>query len=256
MAACVEAPLVTPKHYDPMFKVDTLLHEPTLLRLCTLSEIGVDMISYCTQLDVLCKKELIQQPTHSIQKGRTSNAFADKAIVVEDRMRHTVVKDRSLPPSLYEYLEKTSLNRMFPRPAAFLKDPSGFSLSLEQSRTDEYLSSLNQLNQLATMSHQMKEDIAKFPRPKYLAHQLALIYQSICNLPSAGVLAKYKKSVEDNFKTVKQILNNEDQQDEPLPDQLREWVWELTTQIAELVESLPATLTQAALLPACVVAQL
>ena len=36
------------------------MHEPTLARVHTAAEIGVDMISLCTQLDVLCKKELVE----------------------------------------------------------------------------------------------------------------------------------------------------------------------------------------------------
>lgn len=42
------------------FPVDVLVHEPTLARVYTAAEIGVDMMSLCTQLDVLCKKELLQ----------------------------------------------------------------------------------------------------------------------------------------------------------------------------------------------------
>ena len=49
------------------------------------------------------------------------------------------------------------------------------------------------------------------------------LQQCVSSLPSNSALAKYKKSIEDNFKAVKQVMSDEDQQDQPLPDQLREW---------------------------------
>ncbi|KAK7455068.1 hypothetical protein BaRGS_00039517, partial [Batillaria attramentaria] len=162
MAVCMFPPVVIPKHYDPMFKVDVLLHEPTIASKSTADEIEVDMISLCTQLEALFKKELLQ-----------------------------------------EYLEKTGISRMFPRPAAYLKDCRGFSFTLESTRTDEYLTTMSQLHQLTALSHQISEDVAKYPRPKYLAHQLALLYQCISSLPNSEPLAKHKQSIEDNFKAVK-----------------------------------------------------
>lgn len=49
------------------------------------------------------------------------------------------------------------------------------------------------------------------------------LQQCVSSLPSNSALAKYKKSIEDNFKAVKRVMSDEDQQDQPLPDQLREW---------------------------------
>ena len=49
-----------------------------------------------------------------------------------------------------------------------------------------------------------------------------VLQQCIASLPSNSAVAKYKQSIEDNFKAVKLVMSD-DQQDQPVPDQLREW---------------------------------
>ncbi|KAL8561321.1 hypothetical protein ACOMHN_040399 [Nucella lapillus] len=246
-----QSPLVRPKHYDPMFKVDIMLREPTLATKCSAAEVAVDMMALLTQYDVLCRREVRKCPYEEVQAGKTSNFFRDKARLVEDRMRQTLFKDSKYGSrSLEENMRKHSVDACFPRPHQVLNNPSAFVISSNRTHFDEYLTCLTQLNQVASLARQLQDDISTNPRPKYLAHQIALLYQSMMSLPTSEPLEKFKKSIQANFKTVKHMMTAEDQQGEPLPENLRAWVLELTTQLAETVESLPAEMTSPVMVPA------
>ncbi|KAJ8309687.1 hypothetical protein KUTeg_011552 [Tegillarca granosa] len=91
MAAACTQPLVVPMHYDPSFKdwsfntfshflflVDVRLHEPLLPREVTPADIEIDMMSFCSQLDILCKKEILMQPDGKIEHGKVSSSFTNK----------------------------------------------------------------------------------------------------------------------------------------------------------------------------------
>ncbi|XP_025079538.1 uncharacterized protein LOC112555381 isoform X2 [Pomacea canaliculata] len=200
---------------------------------------------------ILCLK----QPSHRIDNGKVSNSFRSKANLIIERMRHVLVKDRTIHSSVEEYLGITNMSKMFPRAVQYIKDSKSFSLVSKQTHLDEYIGAMSHLHQIATLSHQINEDIIKSQRPKYLAHQLALLYQSISSLKNIEPLSQHKKSIEENFKAIKSVLINEDQPNDPVPDELRKCVWELTNQITRIVESLPSTLTQHALLPSCLLIQ-
>ncbi|XP_076435942.1 uncharacterized protein LOC143275601 [Babylonia areolata] len=253
----VQAPLVTPKHYDPMFKVDIMLREPTLASRHTAAETGVDMMSLLTQFDILCKREVLKCPQREVPAGKTSSFFRDKASVVEDRLRQALSKaGRYGRETLQEYLQRNAVKTLFPSPVDIISSPPSCTLSSERTRFDDYLSCVSQLNQVRSLAHQLQDDVSTCPRPKYLAHQIALLYQSLMLLPQLGSLQRFKKSIEVNFKSVKHILATEDQEEDALPEDLRTWVCELCSQLSEAVESLPPDLTSPVLVPATLLARM
>ncbi|PVD18784.1 hypothetical protein C0Q70_21336 [Pomacea canaliculata] len=180
--------------------VDVLLHEPTVASMSTgAGEIKVEVAALCSQLEVLCRKELLNQPSHRIDNGKVSNSFRSKANLIIERMRHVLVKDRTIHSSVEEYLGITNMSKMFPRAVQYIKDSKSFSLVSKQTHLDEYIGAMSHLHQIATLSHQINEDIIKSQRPKYLAHQLALLYAGADGRLVAGQEVKEERLSSTTF---------------------------------------------------------
>lgn len=79
--------------------------------------------------------------------------------------------------------------------------------------------------------------------------------QSVNNINNT-YLDPYKKSIEENFKSVKTTLNEEhkDGSRKLLPEQ-KEWLLQLTSGIANLISRFPIELTQEMVQPALVLQQ-
>ncbi|XP_046371936.1 uncharacterized protein LOC124145976 [Haliotis rufescens] len=254
MAASCSQPLVTPVHYDPAFKVTVRLHESLLSGTDTPTDIEIEMMSLCGQLDLLCRKELTQQPSHRIDNGKTSNSFVNRARVVYDQMHQLLARCNS-PLDVQAYLESKWLDRLFPRAAAYVVRPEALSIALKKTTLDNYYTQLAGLHHLATLARQMNNDLSTQSKPKYIAHQLALLYQSITNLEgSSSALAVQKKNIEDNFKTVKAAFAA-DQGETYLAPEIREWLLTLTNNLATVMTSLPAALTEDMQQPAAILAR-
>ncbi|XP_041351575.1 uncharacterized protein LOC121370422 [Gigantopelta aegis] len=253
MAAAVHPPLVVPMRYDPSFKVDVRLHESLLATAYTSSDVDIEMMSLCAQLDALCKKELVMQPSHRIDHGKTSSSFVNKANVVFDHMRQLLLRSCH-HTDVQEYMESKGIDRLFPRAAAYIYHPDKMSLSLKKTNLDNYFSQLATLHQLSTLARQINNDVLTHDRPKYIAHQLALLYQSINAVQNNNMLAVLKKNIEDNFKVVKSCFMNDGDRDS-YPPELKEWLLTITSNIVSIIEEFPVQLTEDMLQPAYILAQ-
>ncbi|CAB3998400.1 Hypothetical predicted protein [Paramuricea clavata] len=77
-----------------------------------------------------------------------------------------------------------------------------------------------------------------------MAHQLALLYQSI-NLLGSKELFAQKKEVEGNFKVFKSKLAVKDKESVPkLPDDEKEWLNTITKSILDVATTFPTELTK------------
>lgn len=255
MAVVCTAPIAVPMHYDASFKVDVRLHEPILSKDVTPIDMEIEMMSLCSQLDILCRKELMEQPAEKIEQGRFSNSFTNKAAVVRDRMNQVLHKNTQNRLLLHEYLSVKGLDRLFPRASAFISSPVSLTSLHEKTSLDEYFTDLSNLNQLKCLAHQINSDLNNLSDHKYIAHQISILYQSVNNINSS-FLNPYKKSIEEHFKTVKNTLNQEhdDGTRKLLPEQ-KEWLLQLTSGIANLISRFPVELTQEMVQPALVLYQ-
>ncbi|XP_060063848.1 uncharacterized protein LOC132544290 [Ylistrum balloti] len=242
MAAACAPPLVVPMHYVPSFKVDVRLHEPLTGGEASPTDIEIEMMSLCSQLDVLCKKELRDQHGKKSELGKVSSEFTDKATVVHDRMKQLLLRQKQ-DMSLGQYIVWRGLDRVFPRAATFLSRPDGLNLLDKKTGLDGYYQDLACMNQLLSLSMQINSDLHNLQDHKYIAHQLAILYQSVTSL-DAACMETFKKSIEDNFKVVKASLADDGESGRQLSNEHKQWLINLTCSIVQMLTSFPAELTQ------------
>lgn len=125
---------------------------------------------------------------------------------------------------------------------------SSFTSSSSPSPGWEYFSHVSHLHQLLHMATQLRNDASDAKNNKYLAHQIALLYQCI-NL-ARGESKALKKRIEENFETIKRHTEapggsgNVNGGDRTLPPDLRRWVEDLTAEVAVLVRQYPPGMTE------------
>ncbi|XP_053404429.1 uncharacterized protein LOC128558616 [Mercenaria mercenaria] len=250
MAAPTTRQISSPMHYDPSFKVDIQLHQPLLSRSTTPGDVRLDMMSLCFQLETLCKKEL-NEHSH-IHRGHVSNSFIDRATVVYDRILHVLAK---VPPDYQDclrYLQSQGLDRLYPRAVTYLADPQSFSLDLEKTPLDNYFTSVSTLGQLSTLARQLHNDCLNPSSHKYIAHQLALMYQTMSHIKSP-IFEQHKKGIEEMFKPIKATLaTTDDKQKRCLTESQHEWLLNLTNHILNTLNTFPADLTKDMVQPASI----
>ncbi|KAI9183589.1 Serine/threonine-protein kinase Nek9 [Blastocladiella emersonii ATCC 22665] len=83
------------------------------------------------------------------------------------------------------------------------------------------------LNQVVSMALQLRNDVA-LPNHKYMAHQIALLYQSLTS--SREDLRKYRAQIEGQFDAFKAACSAQVPEPQLLPEQ-RQWLTSLTTDI-------------------------
>ncbi|KAK3605333.1 hypothetical protein CHS0354_033822 [Potamilus streckersoni] len=245
MAASSFPPIVTPKNYDANFKVDVRLHEPLFPPVLTASDTEIEILTLCSQLDTLCRKELKEQNVGNLHQGKFTNSFTNRARIVYDRIQQTLAKNPSANHDCLWYLQEKGINKLYPRAVAYLTS-SGLA-DVPQSGTDHdnYFTDLGALNQLSVLARQMNVDVTNLKEHKYMAHQLAVLYQLI-NCTKSSVFSEYKKSIEENFKSVKETLAATSSYSSIpcMTPQQQEWVLNLTNSIVGTINSFPVDITR------------
>jgi len=238
-------PLCAPLAYDPSFKVEVRLHEPLWKVQFSPDDVAIEVLTLCSQLEPLCKKEYSTTlgKIDAAHKVEYQNKFEPKAQVLFEKMREMLHFLPDPRPTLNEYLRQTGLSLLFPRVASYLSNPERPAFQSHKSSMDGYFQHLGMLNQLLTLSHQLNSDAFNLTNHKYLAHQTALLYQSV---NQAGVpLVDYKKNIESNFKSLKADLVPKDKDSVPkLPQNQKEWISGITANIIDAIQSLTPGLTQ------------
>lgn len=252
MSVAATEPLVVPLLYDPSFKVDVRLHEPLLGSSTQNLDLDVELMSLCSQLDMICQKELSKHKQEKIEHGKVSSDFTNKATVVCDRMQQLMLRSGSVNTSLQQYIVTKRFDILFPRAAAYMENPSHFNLNQRSEGMDNYYTDLTALQNLSGLSRQINSDLSNLSDHKYIAHQMAILYQSLNNV-GHPLLDPYKKSIEENFKSIKTTLSQESESGKKqlYPEQ-REWFLNLTSGIVNTINSFPAELTAEMLQPALI----
>ncbi|KAI8606139.1 hypothetical protein EDD21DRAFT_361773 [Dissophora ornata] len=124
---------------------------------------------------------------------------------------------------LQRYMIRTGLAEMFPKSSEYLGidpvHPGGSFL-------EAHLRQMSSINQLVSLALQLQNDL-RLTNHKFIAHQVALLYQCINQAGPAYV--QFKARVEENFAVVKEVCNASE---EPLlPAELQAWLTDLTTDI-------------------------
>ena len=108
-------------------------------------------------------------------------------------------------PSIVRYMDRARLATLFPKTRSLLDEPPG---PLPKSRVmmDTYFQHFAMLNQLVCLARQIQHELFRMPSHKYVAHQVAMLYQC---LSSAGdPVSELKKRVEARFSDLKDAARN------------------------------------------------
>ncbi|GBG69142.1 hypothetical protein CBR_g3841 [Chara braunii] len=102
----------------------------------------------------------------------------------------------------------------------------------------EYLSHVSQINQILTLGGQLEEDVQRQHNHKYIAHQLALLYQ--CLNQVRGETKVFKRRIETRFEEIK---HQTEQQPAPiLSDSCKRWLRQLITDLREVIARFPPSI--------------
>ncbi|KAI3646981.1 hypothetical protein MP228_007202 [Amoeboaphelidium protococcarum] len=162
---------------------------------------------------------------------------------------------------LYQQFPTTIL-RLYPDSQLYKSSDDVDSTAIE---LQEHLKASTLINTVLQLSHNLKHDVQTLPNHKYIAHQLALLYQSInqlrnfikANYPPMNFLKKdgsnvstifegYKERIEVEFDNVKAGCQTNDTVSDPqLNADLRQWLVSLCTDaIEELSNNAPIIYSQ------------
>jgi len=178
------------------------------------------ILSQLTTLEFLLQREQMSSSEIGSQK-------IDKLLL---QIKETA---RKLHPTkdISQILEKSNiiLGVLVPNVAAKLGYP--IKTSKGGGSAEEFLNYIGVLNQLSVMSHQLKYDTETLTNHKYIAHQIALLYQCLNQVGDAGVA--FKKRIEQKFEQVKS--STESQKLPLLTKEQQDWLLGVTLDITREV---------------------
>ncbi|KAF9964882.1 hypothetical protein BGZ70_005797 [Mortierella alpina] len=124
---------------------------------------------------------------------------------------------------LQRYMIRTGLVEMFPKSSEHLGiDP----IVPGGSFLEGHLRQMASVNQLVSIALQLQNDL-RLPNHKFIAHQVALLYQ--CINQAGQAFMQFKARVEEQFNALKEFCN---ESEEPyLTSMLQTWLTDLTTDI-------------------------
>jgi len=125
-----------------------------------------------------------------------------------------------------KYLEDSGIGRVFPSVLSLFQNSTPQKSSKGNS-IEDYLYWMMVLNQLVTISSQLRKDVTTIQNHKYLAHQIALLYQCLNQAGDHGII--YKRRIEQMFDTIKGVT--ESSKVPLLSNEQKDWLVNLTTDI-------------------------
>lgn len=243
-------PLGSPMPYDPSFKVEACLDEPLWWSRFDTSTAAFRVMTICSQLEMLCHKEVMENPEKHAEQGNLSSSFEAKGYLLLEKLKNQALYLPDPNISITDYLQQTGLANLYPRATNYVLNPKQPTLSVGPTEMDGYFQLMGKLKNLISLSSQIHTDVANRANLKYIPHQLALLHQSVAAFSSNATMTKLKKDIEDNFDTVKATLSrNGANQNPQLPDSHADWLRQLTQALMDEALSLPADMTEV-LLPA------
>ncbi|XP_047226835.1 uncharacterized protein si:ch211-218d20.15 isoform X1 [Girardinichthys multiradiatus] len=247
MAVSITEPLCQPCIYHEDFKVELQMRRPLIPIQLSPEQVGLEMLCLCGQLDLLIRAQT-QQFQEQLGQGcspEESDTFQTQGSEILDQMLQCLEHLPKPMPQLEDYLDMVGLSAMFPRVEVFLIQGSPVDM-LDRPLMDEYSFHVAKLNQLLVLSQQLEDDIRHLGSHKYIAHQLSVIYHVISSFRGIQVFSEIKKSIETNFKQMKQSLVVEEgcRHEPQLTAHYISWILETTQSLTSLVLSLPEELKE------------
>jgi len=170
------------------------------------------LISICSKIEILYENS----NQMSLQSTNASRLLK--------QLKETIRKIQSSKDDK-TYFEESGFARIFPTVHSLLSNIS--PRTVKTSSFEDYINSISVLNQLVFMSSQLRTDVINLNNHKYVAHQIALLYQCLNQAGDAGIV--YKKRVEQMFDSIK-TQTESTTLSLLLPEQ-KDWLIKLTTDI-------------------------
>ncbi|XP_072541297.1 uncharacterized protein [Salminus brasiliensis] len=238
-------PLCHPCGYSTIFKVELFVKKPLMPTHLSAEQVALEMLCLCSQLDLLIRAQVHQGQLQEDTSPEESESFRKQGAEIIDQMNQCLEHLPKPAPLLEDYLDIAGLSVMFPRVEVYIIHSSPVDM-LERPPLDGYFPHLGKLNQLVVLSQQLEDDVKHLGSHKYIAHQLAVIYQVINSLSGVLPLISIKRDIEANFKQMKMSLVAEEgsKQEPQLPAQYISWISQLTHNIISTVSQLAEELTE------------
>eukprot|EP01111_Echinosteliopsis_oligospora_P016444 TRINITY_DN6842_c0_g1_i1.p1 TRINITY_DN6842_c0_g1~~TRINITY_DN6842_c0_g1_i1.p1 ORF type:complete len:257 (-),score=62.75 TRINITY_DN6842_c0_g1_i1:14-784(-) len=135
-----------------------------------------------------------------------------------------------------EYLQKSGFAALFPSVSAFYFPTTPLPSS---DAFEEYFVQIALMNQTMFLATQLRNDISALTNHKYIAHQLALLYQCLAQCGIA--MEVFKKRIEERFEEIKAATES-DPKGVLLSDSQRNWIQDLTNNVLGEMAIQPAPL--------------
>ncbi|KAL7881569.1 hypothetical protein AOLI_G00084170 [Acnodon oligacanthus] len=246
-AVSLTEPLCQPCGYNSRFKVELFVKKPLMPIHLSPEQVALEMLCFCSQLDLLIRAQVhqFQGQLKEDTSPEESESFRKQGAEIIDQMNQCLEHLPKPAPLLEDYLDIAGLSVMFPRVEVYIIHGSPVYM-LERPPLDGYFPHLGRLNQLLVLSQQLEDDVKHLGSHKYIAHQLAVIYQVLNSLNDILSLTPIKKDIEANFKQMKMSLVTEEgsKQEPQLPAQYISWISQLTHNIISTVSLLIEELTE------------
>eukprot|EP00727_Mastigamoeba_balamuthi_P013816 m51a1_g9057 hypothetical protein (251) ;mRNA; r:61408-62629 len=208
--------------------VATFVHTPTGVNKG--AELRSSIVSQLSQLEIALSVDSEEE-----EEG-------DETVVDQYERTIDALLKRMRPfetPTIPEYLVENKVEGMFPLVSSFY-DVDAISDGLKPARRvptlEEYLKRVSHLSQLVRLSKQLLWDVQNLDNHKYVAHQVAVLYQTLNKVIPKGSELPVKSKIEDGFGAVKGA--SEAPGFAVLPQNLREWVVEVTSELLRSVYAL------------------
>jgi len=165
------------------------------------------------------------------------DVLGEKVAILRGELGGVYAKLEAPDPGLADYLMRTKLTKLFPRTLAASRDDAAMSQLTKRIPMDAYFAHLSVLNQLVTVANQILHDLESLSNHKYIAHQVALLYQ--CLSLARSPVESFRAELESNFSSIKRASKGLEHKAGRLPIETAAWLQSLLKQIIEAVHAMP-----------------
>ncbi|KAK2146709.1 hypothetical protein LSH36_586g00007 [Paralvinella palmiformis] len=241
MCAAITCPPIRELHsYSPCFKVEVCLQQP----LWPVHDAVYEVLSLCSQLDILCAREILQANKEKRAANHISENFSNKAQLVIEQLNS--LTSRLPNQNLTNYLETVGVTKLYPRAVRYLSKPGLLPTDITWSPMDDHIEALAAMQRLHGLASQIHQDMLSLNNHKYIAHQLSLLHQALSVLSQVSCMAELKQNIESHFTTIKRCIGDlQDQGQTPyLAEENKQWLKDLTSRILSICGNPPPEINQ------------
>ncbi|KAJ3214464.1 hypothetical protein HDU67_001649 [Dinochytrium kinnereticum] len=215
------SPLATVNRAFAGFRVEIHIDEPFISGQANAGRVVVNTLTLLSTAEALLAKDA----------GVMSNV--DVAAELEGIFKKltSLLSQSSIRQSPQEFLVSNGIIASFPRVAQHL-NLQYYSGKSNISVPRDHFQRMTNLNQLTAMALQLRNDL-KLTNHKYMAHQLALLYQAI-NLVG-GNFTKFHARIQAQFESIKSLTSDPNIDEPQLNDDQKAWLSSLTSDIVNEV---------------------